>query len=165
MWGRDKYILYIVPFVLLGRIDGSFKIWKRKEESDFVLQLQIPGETQIPGTNLKICCTISGENEKNSAKEIPQKSYTKCFDYDIIKSSLCVRYRRPGDYFTIDGEGKKKKLKKYSFIRTKCTKLINPGTKSLMWMHFNILHGKTEYGNLRVNGWKTLFFGCHAIMA
>ena len=86
---------------------------KRKEESDFVLQLQIPGETQIPGTNLKICCTISGENEKNSAKEIPQKSYTKCFDYDIIKSSLCVRYRRPGDYFTIDGEGKKKKLKSY----------------------------------------------------
>ena len=44
---------------------------------------------------------------------IPQKSYTKCFDYDIIKSSLCVRYRRPGDYFTIDGEGKKKKLKSY----------------------------------------------------
>ena len=43
---------------------------KRKEESNFVLQLQIPGETQIPGTNLKICCTISGENEKNSAKEI-----------------------------------------------------------------------------------------------
>lgn len=86
---------------------------KRKEESNFVLQLQIPGETKIPGTNLKICCTISGENEKNSAKEIPQKSYTKCFDYDIIKSSLCVRYRRPGDYFTIDGEGKKKKLKSY----------------------------------------------------
>lgn len=27
---------------------------------------------------------------------------------------------------------KEKKLKKYSFIRTKCTKLINPGTKSLM---------------------------------
>ena len=47
---------------------------KRKEESDSVLCLQIPGETQIPGTNLKICCTISGENEKNSAKEIPQKA-------------------------------------------------------------------------------------------
>ena len=62
---------------------------------------------------MKICCTISSENEKNSAKEIPQKSYTKCFDYDIIKSSLCVRYRRPGDYFTIDGEGKTKKLKSY----------------------------------------------------
>ncbi len=39
---------------------------KRKKESDSVLCLQIPGETQIPGTNLKICCTISGENEKNS---------------------------------------------------------------------------------------------------
>ena len=71
------------------------------------------GEIKIPGTNLIFFCTISGENEKNSAKEIPQKSYTKCFDYDIIKSSLCVRYRRPGDYFTIDGEGKKKKLKSY----------------------------------------------------
>ena len=83
---------------------------RKKEESDSVLCLQIPGETQIPGTNLKICCTISGENEKNSAKEIPQKSYTKCFDYDIIKSGLCIRYRRPGDELVIDSRGKRQKL-------------------------------------------------------
>ena len=85
------------------------------------LQLQIPGEQQIPGTNLKICCCITDENEKISAKEIPQKSYTKCFDYDIIRSSLCVRYRQPGDYLTIDRERKKKKLKSY-FIDEKIPK-------------------------------------------
>ena len=57
---------------------------------------------------------VTSVHQKEKRKEeIPQKSYTKCFDYDIIKSSLCVRYRRPGDYFTIDGEGKKKKLKSY----------------------------------------------------
>ena len=77
------------------------------------VELKIPGETYFPGTGQKVCCEICGREEAVSGKELSQKSYTKCFDYDIIKSSLCVRYRRPGDYFTIDGEGKKKKLKSY----------------------------------------------------
>ena len=49
-----------------------------------------------------LCMIIFYKNQK-----IEENKYTKWFDYDIIKSSLCVRYRRPGDYFTIDGEGKK----------------------------------------------------------
>lgn len=57
---------------------------------------------QAPGTNKKILCTVSAAGGDFSAEEIPQKSYTKCFDYDIIKYSLSARFRRPGDYLTVD---------------------------------------------------------------
>lgn len=48
----------------------------------------------------------------------PQKTNTKCFDYDIIKNGLCVRTRQPGDYITIHPDGKTQKLKAY-FINEK----------------------------------------------
>lgn len=48
-----------------------------------------------------------------------EKSYTKCFDYDIIKDTgIVVRTRRAGDYITIDKNGRKQKLKSY-FINEK----------------------------------------------
>ncbi len=49
-------------------------------------------------------------------KNIPQKKYTKWFDYDKIKNSIVVRTRKEGDYLTIDtsgGEIRKKTLKSY----------------------------------------------------
>ena len=80
--------------------------------------LNIPGVTYFPGTGQTIECTILDAGEASFAKEFPQKSYTKCFDYDIIKYSLSARGRRPGDYFTVDGEGGRQKLKSY-FINEK----------------------------------------------
>ncbi len=47
-----------------------------------------------------------------------KKQYTKCFDYDKIKSSLDIRNREPGDYFFLDFTDKKQKLKSY-FINEK----------------------------------------------
>lgn len=44
--------------------------------------------------------------------EIPQKRYTKWFDYDRIKDALSLRHRESGDYFQIEG-GKTKLLKRY----------------------------------------------------
>lgn len=124
--------------VVLERVEKQQKKQKTGEEKVF-FELPIPGELSIPGTNLKICCSICDANEKISAKEIPQKSYTKCFDYDIIKSSLCVRYRQPGDYLTIDREGKKKKLKSY-FIDEKIpreerdTQLLIAEESHIVWI-------------------------------
>lgn len=47
-----------------------------------------------------------------------EKSGTKWFDYDIIKSSISFRTRRPGDYITIHEDGRTQKIKAY-FINEK----------------------------------------------
>ena len=44
---------------------------------------------------------------------IPQKKYTKWFDYDKIVQSLVVRSRQSGDYLTINKELSQKSLKEY----------------------------------------------------
>mgnify|MGYP000022768044 CR=1 FL=1 len=51
-------------------------------------------------------------NSKNY-EEIPRNLYTKWFDYDKIKNGLCLRTRRPGDYFELDCYGHRQKLKNY----------------------------------------------------
>lgn len=54
-------------------------------------------------------------------QRIPEKKYTKWFDYDKIENSLIIRNRCPGDYLTIHANGGKKKLKDY-FIDCKVPK-------------------------------------------
>ena len=53
--------------------------------------------------------------EKNFQTEpqISEKKYTKWFDYDKIKSGLCIRHRMPGDYLVINDAGARQKLKNY----------------------------------------------------
>ncbi|MGN0399578.1 MAG: tRNA lysidine(34) synthetase TilS [Blautia sp.] len=46
-------------------------------------------------------------------QQIREKKYTKWFDYDKIKETLCVRQRKTGDFLTVTQEGGKKKLKDY----------------------------------------------------
>lgn len=48
----------------------------------------------------------------NFAK-IPQKMYTKWFDYDKIKSGIFIRNRKQEDFFLLDKNGHHKKLKDY----------------------------------------------------
>lgn len=47
--------------------------------------------------------------------------YTKVFDYDKIKDNVVLRKRLPGDFFVLDGSGKRKLLKSY-FIDEKVPK-------------------------------------------
>ena len=44
---------------------------------------------------------------------IPQKTYTKWFDYDKIKMPFSVRHSERGDYLTIDGAMRHKSLRRY----------------------------------------------------
>lgn len=53
-----------------------------------------------------------------SGQEIPQKKYTKWLNYDRIRVFPEIRYRQPGDYLVINGQGERKKLKNY-FIDSK----------------------------------------------
>ena len=46
-------------------------------------------------------------------QQIPEKKYTKWFDYDKIKNDLTVRKRQPGDYLCVGDRGGRKKLKDY----------------------------------------------------
>ena len=84
--------------------------------------LWIPGDTILyerrSGRRLRISCRITEQKKGMPPQDIPQKSYTKRMDYDIIKSGLSARNRRPGDYLTIDKEGNRQKLKSY-FINEK----------------------------------------------
>ncbi len=40
-------------------------------------------------------------------QKIPEKRYTKWFDYDKIKGDVSLRYREKGDYFVLRGGGRK----------------------------------------------------------
>lgn len=93
---------------------------RKKEETkgNFAVPLCIPGETVIPATGQRIVCRFVESADVSSAEAIPQKSYTKRFDYDIIKYSLSARTRQSGDYLVIDEKGSRQKLKSY-FVNEK----------------------------------------------
>ena len=86
-------------------------------------KLNIPGETIFADRNLKLRCKILEKPKNLSIKDIPQKIYTKWFDYDIIKSSLYIRTRQAGDTIVIDEKGHQKKLKNW-FVDEKIPKEV-----------------------------------------
>lgn len=86
-------------------------------------ELNIPGETILADRNLKLRCKILEKPKNFSIKDIPQKIYTKWFDYGIIKSSLYIRTRQAGDTIVIDEKGHQKKLKNW-FVDEKIPKEV-----------------------------------------
>lgn len=83
-----------------------------------VYPLCIPGENHFTDLELVVRCKVFPKTMCFSMKEIPQKEYTKWFDYDIIKTAPCIRTRQGGDYIIIDREGHRQKLKSW-FINEK----------------------------------------------
>ena len=77
-------------------------------------------------------------SEAGKAKEIPQKSYTKWIDYDIIKCNLSVRTRQSGDYLVVDDKGSRQKLKSW-FINEKIPK--KRGMRCFLLRTGSILYG------------------------
>jgi len=66
------------------------------------------GEYNFPdGTKLLLRVFEAEEN-----MEVPQKTYTKWFDYDKIKKSLVLRTRQTGDYIYV-AEGQRQTVKAY----------------------------------------------------
>ncbi len=84
----------------------------------FMIPLKVPGKAKIPDTGQSIVCRIIENADISEAEEIPQKSYTKWFDYDIIKYGLSARTRQSGDYLIIDEKGSRQKLKSF-FVNEK----------------------------------------------
>ena len=93
--GKGTGAEIFLPYGLRARqIYGDILIGKSRENSGMLLPLEFR--------------IFSYENQ-----QIPEKTYTKWFDYDRIKNSLKVRFRLPGDYFIINDRGGRKKLKDY----------------------------------------------------
>ena len=74
-----------------------------------------PGRKEYVVGRYCISCEVTNKEQMGKYAE---KSSTKWFDYDIIKSGICFRTRRQGDYITIDESGRTQKLKAY-FINNK----------------------------------------------
>lgn len=100
--------------VIERRYDKLFMITDTGEEKGFFyLECDIPSENivNVDGENNRITLTV--RNRADLPQEIPQKDYTKWFDYDKIECSLVLRNPCEGDFFVLDGEGHRKKLSRY----------------------------------------------------
>lgn len=81
------------------------------------VKVQIPGITVVPEMNLEITARILEKDGGFKVSEIPQKKYTKWFDYDIM-NCLYIRTRKSGDSIVIDSGGHRQKLKSW-FVNEK----------------------------------------------
>ena len=99
------------------RYEEEQPVKERRAEQTTVC-LTIPGTTVLPEQNLKVTCRILEKNPLSEGIDIPQKTYTKWFDYDIIKKCLHIRTRQSGDWITVDGAGHRQKLKSW-FVNEK----------------------------------------------
>ena len=65
--------------------------------------VHIPGKITVPGLGIVEFTVFSIDKSQN----IPEKTYTKWFDYDKIHSSMSFRTRQKGDYLTVKGNSGK----------------------------------------------------------
>jgi tRNA(Ile)-lysidine synthase len=100
-----------LPKKLLVRTEGDYLVFEKngqkKEDFSEEMELLIPGETHFGGLTFKTSV------EPYKKEIIPEKIYTKWFDYDTIKNTVHLRKRQRGDFLTINREGNVKTLKKY----------------------------------------------------
>lgn len=76
--------------------------------------VSIPGTVRLPEAG-RVEFTVF---TRNNSQRIPQKTYTKWFDYDKIASVLTFRTKRAGDYLTINRNMGRKSLQDY-FVNEK----------------------------------------------
>lgn len=89
-----------------GRVRLAGRERERAESAPGVLR--IPGVTRWGGFRF-VCQLLPYEK----SQIIPQKTYTKWFDYDKISKYLVLRTRQRGDYLMTRGDGGRKSLKAY----------------------------------------------------
>lgn len=100
--------------VVERRYDKLYIYQEQAEEKEALyVECNIPSVNivDMDGENSRIALTV--KSRADLPKEIPQKDYTKWFDYDKILGSLVLRNPREGDFLIIDEEGHRKKLSRY----------------------------------------------------
>ena len=108
--------------LLFLRKDNQVEKLVRKGENEKNSQVEeskefpvcVPGEIEVPGLGIMEFEYLSEDTFFcKKGQIIPEKTYTKWFDYDKITKSLVVRTRKTGDYLTIDKKLRKKTVKDY----------------------------------------------------
>lgn len=67
----------------------------------------LPDGKIVENQNPELSESISFRIFSYNGEKIPENRYTKWFNYDTIKNGLSLRTRRTGDYFLLDGGGRK----------------------------------------------------------
>ena len=101
--------------LIIRRADSSFREERRPEREVPAEGIFISREPQ-PAVIEKAGMTI--RTEKIEKKKLPfiktEEGHCRVLlDYDKISKDLCIRTRRPGDYFIMDSQGHRKLLKRY----------------------------------------------------
>ena len=87
---------------------GMDDIKEEKSGQEDIFSPQIPGCSKVGGEEW-----LFSLEKPQKDQLIPEKTYTKWFDYDKIENYLEIRTRKPGDYLEINQDHGRKKLKKF----------------------------------------------------
>ena len=82
---------------------------KKRVDNSFYQEVNVPGRIVLPSGKVMEFTIIPRQKDEN----IPEKTYTKWFDYDKILHCLVLRNRKTGDFLTINELMSKKKIKDY----------------------------------------------------
>ena len=96
----------VLPYEMVAeRVYGEIRIYKSGKKSN-------DGASEhFPEMDIGRIETVS--YEYTSEIDLSKKEYTKLIDCDKIKSTLCLRTPKPGDFIVINAEGGSKKLSRY----------------------------------------------------
>lgn len=86
---------------------------KRMEEksNERILEVSLEDGMSWEYEGMHFHCKIF--KKEDTDLRVPKKTFTKWFDYDIIKQNVSVRTKRQGDRMVIDEKGHSKKLKSF----------------------------------------------------
>ena len=106
------------------RLDLPYGLVAKRSYEGIVIQKRLESKETAPVLEITLedgaCWEYEGRTiscrifEKPEGKvSVPKKTFTKWFDYDIIKKTISVRTRQPGDRIVIDADHHSKKLKSF----------------------------------------------------
>ena len=101
-----------LPYGLVARKQYDTGVLEKEQEQKRGFphfQVNVPGLLTVPELGTVEFTVFGQENYQN----IPEKRYTKWFDYDKITSILLFRTRMQGDFLTINKEMGRKSLQDY----------------------------------------------------
>ncbi len=113
LFGKQTGRRLELPYKIVAeRVYDGVLIRKKKSVSTRITdEAVLPVNGTIEYNGLTISTRLL--EKQDIPKKIPQKRYTKWFDYDKILRCGLLRTRRPGDFIVINAEGGRKKLKEY----------------------------------------------------